>query len=346
MKRLLGLFAAVLVFAGCQGQGAPATDPFFGHTRVPPPGTGSISGGATDPYYGGSPYSTAPRYVPPAGSAPQIPPAAGGGQNYTPPGGTYDYQGSSWRPIGSPVASRNVPTPATRPASDRSEGPTPAALPSVGHGNAAPNGQGSAGRDRVIQVLHPRPKTTGSWQEPIRVPRVARASTAEEPQLMPAAQRAVEITDLPRAGRVTSATRPGSASPGSGFRLVSGTDKPTDSAGVTPAVAFSATTSDGTSTGEFTSRENYGHDPEYRWLRGKLEYSQIDRRWKLRYIPVHSAADRYGGSVVLPDPKVLSGCERGDFVEVRGQLRPQGPSGGYAPSYEVTEVKRLGQAGP
>jgi hypothetical protein len=198
----------------------------------------------------------------------------------------------------------------------------------------------------VIQVLHPRAKTAGSSQEQIRVPRAARASTAEEPRLLRTAQRATEITDLPKAGSVTSAARPGSVPRGNGFRLVSGTEGSNDSAGVTTAAGFSAATSDRTSAGEFTSRKNYGHDPEYRWLRGKLEYSQIDRRWKLRYIPVHGATDQYGGSVVLPEAKVLSGCERGDFVEVRGQLGRTTSNSGYAPTYEVAEVKRLGPAGP
>jgi hypothetical protein len=344
MKRPLALLIAVFVLAGCRGQGAPGTDPFFGRTRVPPPGTGVISGAPTDPYYGGAPYSEAPRYVPPGASTPQgppatstQPPASGGGRNYTPPGGTFKYQGSSWTRRGSRLASRSE-TRITPPAlSDRSGGLTPKAA------SAPP------GRERVIQVLQPRETTAGGPKQEIRVPHAARASTTEEPRRLRIPKGAVEITDLPRAGRLTSATRPPAASAGNGVRPVSGTKRPDDSAAVTAAVGFSAATPGRTSAAEFTARENYGHDPDYRWLRGKLEYSQIDRRWKLRYIPIDGTAidgttDDFGGSVVLPDEKRLAGCERGDFVEVRGQLGKKAPNSDFSPTYEVAEVKRLGPA--
>ncbi|MHC4181405.1 MAG: hypothetical protein ACYSWU_28230, partial [Planctomycetota bacterium] len=83
MKRLLALLIVVLVLSGCKGQGAPGTDPFFGRTRVPPPGTGAISGAPTDPYYGGAPYSGAPPYSGspnsglPTVTLPQTPPGTG-----------------------------------------------------------------------------------------------------------------------------------------------------------------------------------------------------------------------------------------------------------------------------
>ena len=320
MKRLLTLSIAVIVLAGCRGQGVPGTDPFFGHTRVPPPGTGSISGAPTDPYYGG------PNTAPPMVTIPQTPSAAGtqpapssGGQGYNPPGG-FNYQGNSWTSTLSPIASR--PT-------------RPAASPPL----AAPSRRVSAGavpvlaqRERVVQVLQPQASSAARSQE-IQVPRQPRASTAGEPRLLRVPKEAVKITDLPPARQLTSAARGQSASRAAGVRPVSGSDGPNDSAEVTAAV-------------DFTSQGGYGHDPDYSRLRGKLEYSQIDRRWKLRYIPVDGTTDRFGGSVVLSDPKVLTGCERGDFVEVQGRLGPKGADDGYAPTYEVTRIKRVGQAAP
>ncbi len=144
--------------------------------------------------------------------------------------------------------------------------------------------------------------------------------------------------DLPPAGRSSPPDRTESASAGDGFRLVSGTDEPGESSGVTVA-AGSLPSASG-----FSAPSSYGHDPDYAWLRGKLEYSEIDRRWKLRYIPIDGKTDRFGGSVVLPDPAVLAGCERGDFVEVRGKLGDRDPKKGYAPTYEAAEIKRLGEA--
>jgi hypothetical protein len=77
-------------------------------------------------------------------------------------------------------------------------------------------------------------------------------------------------------------------------------------------------------------------------LHGKLEYSQADRRWKLRYIPIDSEMDGYGGSVVLSNEAALAGFERGDMVEVRGKVKPQDPpQRGFSPLYEVTEIQRL-----
>lgn len=86
----------------------------------------------------------------------------------------------------------------------------------------------------------------------------------------------------------------------------------------------------------------YGHDPAYAWLRGRLEYSDIAKRWKLRYIPIDGQIDQYGGSVVLGDTSLLSGLERGDCVEVHGKLLPNAKGDwGYAPVYEVAQIKPL-----
>jgi hypothetical protein len=332
MKRLLAILVAVFALSGCRSQGPAGTDPFFGRTRVPPPGTGAISGGSTDPYYGGAPYSTAP----PAVTTPQMPPATGsqppsasGGQNYVPPGGTLNYQGSSWTPMGPPKASQ----------SDTSSSLSDRSLPAK-KATSTP-----ASRQRVVQALQPRTKAAAGSPQ-IRIPASAIASAADEPRELRVPEGAIEITDLPPVGGATSAARSQSASGGSGVRLASGIQQPDVSAGVAAAVAVSGETTGGTPAAESAPRAGYGYDPEYHWLRGKLEYSQIDRRWKLRYIPVEGDTDQFGGSVVLPDAKVLAGCERGDFIEVRGQVDQQNTKNGYAPTYKVVEVKGLSQGQP
>lgn len=83
----------------------------------------------------------------------------------------------------------------------------------------------------------------------------------------------------------------------------------------------------------------YGYDTNYAWLRGRLEYSQSDQQWKLRYIPVDTDRDRLGGSVVLSNVASLTGYDRGDFVEVRGRVQSQQAKG--SPVYEVAEIKPL-----
>jgi hypothetical protein len=90
--------------------------------------------------------------------------------------------------------------------------------------------------------------------------------------------------------------------------------------------------------------ELFGHHEQYLWLRGQLEYSAIDKRWKLRYIP-HDAAegrmDNYGGSVVLVAGEKLNNFSSGDFVMVQGRLGEQAADKGYAPLYHVQQVSPL-----
>jgi hypothetical protein len=82
----------------------------------------------------------------------------------------------------------------------------------------------------------------------------------------------------------------------------------------------------------------YAYDPAYTWLRGKLEYSQRDRRWKLRYIPVDGSTDQYGGSVVLTNPQKLDGFEPGEFVEVQGALAGRVGREPFAPGYRIERI--------
>lgn len=92
----------------------------------------------------------------------------------------------------------------------------------------------------------------------------------------------------------------------------------------------------------FEQAASYAHDPSYRWLRGKIEYSRTDRRWKLRYIPIDGNPDRYGGSVALAEGTTLADFAAGDFVEVRGQLRTGSQiDWGYAPVYRVEQIRPL-----
>jgi hypothetical protein len=83
---------------------------------------------------------------------------------------------------------------------------------------------------------------------------------------------------------------------------------------------------------------SYGYDPDYKTLRGKLEYSVATRRWKLVYLPPDGPIDEYGGTVVLPDPAQLNGFEAGQFVAVQGTFTPS-TSGGAA-MFAIQRIKR------
>lgn len=87
-------------------------------------------------------------------------------------------------------------------------------------------------------------------------------------------------------------------------------------------------------------RELYDRDPEYGWLRGRLEYSRFSRRYKLRYIPVDGEMDEYGGSLALIRTPLLDSFEEGDFVHIEGRLfLPTHKKSNYTPKYEIERIR-------
>jgi len=231
----------------------------------------------------------------------------------------------------------------SRAMEPRAAAPIGESAPAVAGREGPPPRATLAGRQRVIRILQPRPKTAERPSGDQRPGSLAGSAVTEQGR--PATnRRVVDIMDLPKPDTPGTASKIPSAAPPGGFRLVSGTTTASTESPASSGVSAASQTSAGDeedSTKQFTPHSNYGHDPAYGRLRGKLEYSQIDRRWKLRYIPIDGKTDKYGGSVVLADPALLSGCERGDFVEISGRLGGQDPKNGFAPTYHPAEVKRL-----
>ena len=317
MKRLLVLVVVVLVFAGCNCQTPPAANPFVGPTTVPPPGTNSYNG-LPNQYYPGQlqvapPYNAVPQTAPGSGQ----PVAPGGSQNYAPPGGSFDYGGSTAPSFETPSPSRSTQhlSPTPRPVS---EGPEETEVVGI----------------QTIEI----PRSALAATQP--------ASKSKQPRLLDPPEDVIDLADLPEVSPSAAggATRSGSSS--AGFRLVSGTEASAEAGEVTPATGSSSDAGNDVQAATLTPQTFYGRAPDYGWLRGKLEYSQIDRLWKLRYIPVDGKTDEFGGSVVFADTAALAGLERGDFVEVRGQVGKQAPKNGFAPTYQVAQAERLGKATP
>ena len=359
MKRLLALLGLAMVLAGCASRTPYAPDPFFGRTAVPPPGTGCATAEPPGtPYYGGTaatpgpispsnPSSSAPQWVPPetmptpttpGQTSPPTPPGGNAAPPSGPygPSGGYGYRGTnssrtttaSWAGVRMRVTPpdysgqrKSVALDAARPASwpqpvDAGSGTTTAAGSSRGSGAA------ESQPTRITRVIQPRPKNTAGRDAAATTSAVRSSSVSRG---LPGSDKVIDIMDLPDKGTSAGrrAVRDGDVRPASGTSL----------AGATVG---------GNKPISFAQPARYGHDAAYAWLRGRLEYSEIDRRWKLRYIPIDGQTDQYGGSVVLGDTSLLTGLERGDFVEVRGKLlgSAQG-DGGFAPVYEVAQIKPL-----
>jgi hypothetical protein len=171
-----------------------------------------------------------------------------------------------------------------------------------------------------------------------------------EPRRLPQEDDAVDIMELPPAGSRSATRQAAPTVERTSFRQAEGaridveqdstSDEAADSDRSEPArVRVSQTATNRKKTAS-TNQASYGHDPDYAWLKGKLEYSNIDRRWKLRYIPIDGQTDSHGGSVVLPDSPLLEGFESGDFIAVQGSLAGKASSG-YAPNYDLSRIKRL-----
>jgi len=360
MRRPLSILVAVVALAGCnQPNSLAPVDPFFGSTRVPPPRTGMLPKRPTaDPYYSSRRDSVNPQ-------APTYPihAATSGvvGNRYQPPGGKFDYQGSKEEVASaavSSVAARgagdniSIPMAARRETdwavqgTDRRESDSLAGGASAGNSGGAsrlagtpsaatPRDGGLARRETVEQTLGPRPKSG--------MPRVGGRSILPAPSAVDyrvsqprRADGLIDIMDLP----------PLSASGSSKPRFVDvnvrhavATEDVSSASGGSPSVQ-----SKGSGSQSSSGQSRYGHDPEYRWLRGKLEYSEREGRWKLRYIPIDGATDDHGGSVVLVDVSKLSGYERGDFVEVHGEIgRRTGEEQGFAPDFKISRLVPLGR---
>ncbi|HEV7224059.1 MAG TPA: hypothetical protein VGN42_15225, partial [Pirellulales bacterium] len=289
MKRSLALWCAPLLLAGCRN--SPQTmDPFLPRTTVPPPGTGAAAGAAA-PYYPG-----------PAAPPPAAAPADG---LYTPPGGNYNsapagaptavpYQGGGSQPVDHFRMTRGAAGnehSANSPRGRRQSSAASSQLASAPGGTSSAEQQGSAvqqaGGDidaaesgRIVQTSHVKivrviePETAEnretSWPSPTASSQKRQdAAASEEPRRLAATDEAVDIMDLPPArsktqgSRVAQRVATGSANPGAADR--------------------------------------YGYSADYHALRGQLEYSLAERRWKLRYIPIDGDTDPHGGSVVLVD---------------------------------------------
>ncbi len=345
MRRHFAVFVVILALSGCNRSNSLApTDPFFGSTRVPAPRTSMLpKRPAADPYYSSRRDAVRPSEP---GSALEAPTTGAIASRYEPPGETFKSEGNREQPAASAVASAGarksgdlitIPATARRETDWLAQGPAvsssgsraksqPSANPSV----PTPRAGTLARRETVKQTLQTRPRMEtplGRRGTILPVPKAADNRTSRPTR----SDGLMDLMDLPPAG-TSGSTKP---------RFIDGN--------VRQAVAteeVSSSTEGGRSveskkvaSQSSLDRARYGYDPQYKWLKGKLEYSQRDRRWKLRYIPISGETDDYGGSVVLDDESRLSGYERGDFIKVHGQIgRAAEEEKGFAPDFQISRV--------
>ncbi|MBW3538981.1 MAG: hypothetical protein KY476_01800 [Planctomycetes bacterium] len=64
----------------------------------------------------------------------------------------------------------------------------------------------------------------------------------------------------------------------------------------------------------------YAHDPEYRWLRGVVDYDRTNETWNIIYDLEPAASDRWGGTLTLVDDPLLARLRDGDVVLIEGRV--------------------------
>lgn len=323
MRRFAALAVAVcsLYAAGGCADRCSNVDPFWGRTRVVPPATGCYSQppnqtAPSDPSYDGS---LRPGAMQGTGGGGQINPTSP--QTFAPADGL--------QPLKSSRAQLNSPSP------ESPVGQVAASSAAATDRPAVPDEPTIRPREPTIRIVEPTAVLAADR------PSRSESHVAGAPN---PAEHIVDIMDLPDGRTVPESTE--TLPPQSGVQLASATAEADGQAtevrfaSLETPVAIDSPLDNAAETADENAR--YGYDSQYGWLRGKLEYSPVKKRWKLRYIPIDGATDEYGGSVVLSDASVLGGCERGDFVEVRGQPagREDGPTG-VAPEYDVSSLKRL-----
>jgi hypothetical protein len=383
---------------GCQSRSPqPTFDPFLNRATIPPPPTGSASGGIA-PAYGAAPAYPNPGAAPGAAGAyppsgaplnpaqpygPQsfgTPPAVqyappqtqapAGGTPYTPPGG-YNYQNQYRQGAANDVEESDSPleerTGRRQVAARNNYDEVESAVAFVGNSNPAAGDRNgvsqvrwAGGVEDSSSVQQPGAMRTVSYESAVPAgnqgnstlrfvengnakskariaaspARGAIGNTRFEEQMAQApqptrtasfGQRTAELRVMPTRSIVTSSTNEVEAPAAASFPAE-------DTAPVQPAAVDPP-----------HSTARFAHDAQYQWLNGRLEFSQLDRRWKLRYIEIDGETDGFGGSVILADASALEGFRPGEFVTVRGVVdTTQTRAGSFAPAYRLQQIQRTG----
>jgi len=79
----------------------------------------------------------------------------------------------------------------------------------------------------------------------------------------------------------------------------------------------------------------YGFDETYSRLTGRLDYSNLDGRWLLRYVSPDNRPDRFGGVVHIIPMGQMTGLRNGDFVTADGRIDA---TGNGLPVFTATSV--------
>ncbi len=353
MRRVLCTLIVGLAL-GCRNQSLPLSNPFMAPDRVPPPATRTLLPGTAQPYYPGDPVPNSPAVGIPA---PVGPPGTtyGPASGYAPPPTTPTSPPSGWntyQPSGpvSSAPSGNWYDGAQQANAEISLGPAVGETVQVPTDNeglrfaSAPQAQYSPVTPASYETSplaenQAEQSANFNFQNPV-VP----AQYVEQPPDV--LQREVSIREISSA-ELASFEGDSSSSPirvaRDGFRPQGSSRTARDQAKATVRPALTATPTSATTTSVPVPEpaERFGYEPQYRWLRGQLQYTPTTGQWYLRYIPPEGSPDTLGGSVPITNPYVLGNMQPGEYVSVEGRLEMlQLDAQSVVPAYTISVLQR------
>ncbi len=316
----------------------------------------------------------APAIVTPPAQPPVIPPR----DKYSPPGGSFQYNQSSKE---AKPSNQVVQAGATAPlAVDVAAVAAAAALPAkAGRESTANRGDvvTASFREPTTGTAGESPDTHGANEPPRTLATNSGATRLSAGRMSVggnAAENANEIRIVGPAEEGAEAPEPAEVAASPVFRVTVGDDdaasgksptfrvraRPAGGAESQVAIVTSATLSDTLAAQDAGQQPpdsdqqtaahhavaqaaaDYAFADDYAWLRGRLEFSESTRQWKLRYIPIDGPTDDYGGSVVLSDSAALRSFHPGDQVAARGSLAGKSPTtGSFSPLYLLESIEPL-----
>jgi len=94
-------------------------------------------------------------------------------------------------------------------------------------------------------------------------------------------------------------------------------------------------------SGQSTSGGSRGHDPNYNWFQGRLEYVASDRTWHLTYDDAPVATDQLGGDITLSSDVRLDSQQNGRLVRVSGKFDDTKLDRLQKPVFRVSQIDPL-----
>jgi hypothetical protein len=90
-----------------------------------------------------------------------------------------------------------------------------------------------------------------------------------------------------------------------------------------------------------SAREIYGHDPDFEWVQGVVEFDEISKTWLIMYNDKPRKSDQLGGELTIADDPLLVRLRNGDVVRCEGTLDPNERDGRDKPLFRITSLRKL-----